>query len=317
MSSKQVNYTQLSNTVLDALIQAPLTVRQYKVCLAIIRKTIGYNKASDDISVSQLSEVTGVQKNHIYDTLQELKNRQVLTVLDGQYGFVLSVNTNVKNWDFDQKTTPKIVSKKPIKSQLRTPNLGLEKAEEVSPNLGLNSVPTWDQNDSQLGTKTSPNLGHNNIQLDKIQTQNTTPKDNVRTTQPKTSGFSVVLMMQSCEGLSESVATDFSEYRKKKKAPINQTIWTKICEEIKKSGMSANDALTETMLAGWQGVKAEWLINRASKQSNIIQLNNRTNYQSWQSKEDERKAFNSASMAAFLGEDADLNVIDGEVRHVV
>lgn len=96
-----------------------------------------------------------------------------------------------------------------------------------------------------------------------------------KTTAKKSSELSANFMIETCDGLSESVATDFVQYRKTKRAPLNQTIWTKICDEIKKSGMSANDALTEAMLAGWQGVKAEWLINRSNKsQAQAIQQSN-------------------------------------------
>lgn len=110
-----------------------------------------------------------------------------------------------------------------------------------------------------------PSINHSNATTKKIIT--------------KTVGFSVSFMVETCEGLSESIAGDFVQYRKMKKAPLNQTIWSRICDEIKKSGMTANDALSETMLAGWQGVKAEWLINRSNKaQAQTIQQPNQHIY---------------------------------------
>ena len=40
-------YTRLANDLLDALIEADLTKHQYKVALAVIRKTYGFNKSMD------------------------------------------------------------------------------------------------------------------------------------------------------------------------------------------------------------------------------------------------------------------------------
>ena len=65
-------HTRIINTLLDALASAPLTARQYRVLIAIIRKTYGYQKKADRLSVSQLAECTGIHQRHISTTLAEL-----------------------------------------------------------------------------------------------------------------------------------------------------------------------------------------------------------------------------------------------------
>ena len=56
-------YTRIANELLDALLAADLTKHQYKVALAIVRKTYGFNKPFDRITNSQISE-RGVVSGH-------------------------------------------------------------------------------------------------------------------------------------------------------------------------------------------------------------------------------------------------------------
>ncbi|CTW89132.1 replication protein o [Escherichia coli] len=51
-------YARLSNMLLEAYSGADLTKRQFKVLLAILRRTYGWNKPMDRITDSQLSEIT-------------------------------------------------------------------------------------------------------------------------------------------------------------------------------------------------------------------------------------------------------------------
>jgi hypothetical protein len=69
-------------------------------------------------------------------------------------------------------------------------------------------------------------------------------------------------MLLSLPDLSIDAATDYLEWRKFKKAPLNRTIWKTISKHIAMSGWSADDALGEAMSAGWLSLRAEWLNNR-------------------------------------------------------
>lgn len=60
-------------------------------------------------------------------------------------------------------------------------------------------------------------------------------------------------------GIEESVADDWIELRKKKKASNSQTSLNAIKNEIKKSGRGANECIVEAVSRGWQGFKAEWI----------------------------------------------------------
>lgn len=69
--------------------------------------------------------------------------------------------------------------------------------------------------------------------------------------------------------LTEQTARDYFQFRKKK-GPLNTTIWNTVLtelEECRKAGLDADKALAEAMTAGWQGFKTDWLVNRLKKQA--------------------------------------------------
>lgn len=59
--------------------------------------------------------------------------------------------------------------------------------------------------------------------------------------------------------VDRQVAADFVAMRKAKKAPISQTALKMIQAESVKAGMTMQDALSECVLRGWTGFKADWV----------------------------------------------------------
>ncbi|MGN5187218.1 replication protein [Aeromonas veronii] len=71
-------YTRLANDLLDALIEADLTKHQYKVALAVIRKTYGFNKSMDWMTNEQIAEVTNIPATRVSTAKNELLRMGVL-----------------------------------------------------------------------------------------------------------------------------------------------------------------------------------------------------------------------------------------------
>ena len=65
-------YTRIANELLDALLAADLTKHQYKVALAIVRKTYGFNKSFDRITNSQISELTNLPETRVSTAKNQL-----------------------------------------------------------------------------------------------------------------------------------------------------------------------------------------------------------------------------------------------------
>lgn len=76
-------------TILDAALAADLGKRQWAVFAAVLRQTLGYRKVADDLSSGRLSQLTGIQRNHIWQAKQELVDRGLLLSAPGKFGEVL------------------------------------------------------------------------------------------------------------------------------------------------------------------------------------------------------------------------------------
>lgn len=71
-------YTPIANEILEKLSKINLTAYQYRVLFYIFRKTYGYHKKEDWISISQIVEATGLKQSHVSRTKKELVNKNIL-----------------------------------------------------------------------------------------------------------------------------------------------------------------------------------------------------------------------------------------------
>jgi phage replication O-like protein O len=68
---KKPAYTQVPNIIFDDIMKE-LTGAQTKILMCICRKTFGWQKEKDKISISQISEMTGLKKTCIIDSIKVL-----------------------------------------------------------------------------------------------------------------------------------------------------------------------------------------------------------------------------------------------------
>lgn len=79
-------YARLSNMLLEAYSGADLTKRHFKVLLAILRKTYGWNKPMDRITDSQLSEITKLPVKRCNEAKLELVRMNIIKQQGGMFG---------------------------------------------------------------------------------------------------------------------------------------------------------------------------------------------------------------------------------------
>ena len=91
-------YTKIANELLDAILLFDFSERQCKIVFAIIRKTYGYNKKQDDISLSQLSAITKIPNNHVSSIISKLVEMNVIIKNKGKFANVLSINKAYDSW---------------------------------------------------------------------------------------------------------------------------------------------------------------------------------------------------------------------------
>ncbi|MBD9419834.1 replication protein [Achromobacter sp. ACM04] len=91
-------HTRLANELLEAMCLAGFSARQWAIVMAVVRKTYGYGKKSDDISLGQLSSMTGIAKPHASRAVNSLVAAGVLRRSAGTFGNSLSLNKRYKQW---------------------------------------------------------------------------------------------------------------------------------------------------------------------------------------------------------------------------
>ncbi len=93
-------WTLVADELLEAFARTNFTSRESRIIWAIIRKTYGFKKTWDEISYSQLTELTRIKKQNIGITIHRLVNRRILTRESlGEYkGFRIRLQKDYDQW---------------------------------------------------------------------------------------------------------------------------------------------------------------------------------------------------------------------------
>lgn len=91
-------YARLANMLLEEYAGADLTKRQFKVLLAVLRLTYGWNKKIDRISDSQISEIARLPVKRCNEAKLQLVEMNILIQRGRQFG----PNKNVSEWRIPQ-----------------------------------------------------------------------------------------------------------------------------------------------------------------------------------------------------------------------
>lgn len=107
MSNVQLEngFTRIANELLDELCRFPFSKRQLKVMLFLARKTYGFNKKTDDLTVVQIANGTGLTRPHASATLAELDSMKCVLKRDGKRGYIIGINKNFGQWVPSQNGT--------------------------------------------------------------------------------------------------------------------------------------------------------------------------------------------------------------------
>lgn len=81
MSKKEEGYTRLPNALIDGQIMADLNDKAFKCLLLIIRQTLGFDRASHPISVTQFQKFCGIKKRDtVMASIKELEEVGIVVV---------------------------------------------------------------------------------------------------------------------------------------------------------------------------------------------------------------------------------------------
>ena len=117
------NHTQIPNIIIDRHM-AELSHAQFKVLMAICRKTIGWHKQSDYISISQIVELAGVSNKTVVGAIKQLEKKGfIVTQKTNRSTTLITINyevTSVVSTPTSVMVTPPSVVSTPVTSVVST-----------------------------------------------------------------------------------------------------------------------------------------------------------------------------------------------------
>ena len=99
------NSLPIIHDLVEGFACAKLSTYEFNIIWAVIRKTYGWDKSKDWISLSQLSAMTGILPNHCSRTLKKLFEKNIFTRNGRSFG----INKNRSSWKIPKQVLPKQV----------------------------------------------------------------------------------------------------------------------------------------------------------------------------------------------------------------
>ena len=127
MANPQVEngYTKIANAIMDALIAVDLSGQDFKITLLVVRKTYGFHKSEDSISLSQMMAATGMGKIRCSQVVNRLQLMNLLTVTENINGIgkKYKFNKNFESWNTVKENINRYKKTKSTVNVLRNPPL--------------------------------------------------------------------------------------------------------------------------------------------------------------------------------------------------
>lgn len=112
MANPQIEngYTKIANEILEALIRTSLSGQELKIALLVIRKTYGFSKKVDFISLTQMAKALACSKIRCAQVVKNLEAMKVLTVNENINGVGKSYrfNKDYSQWNTVNKNINRI-----------------------------------------------------------------------------------------------------------------------------------------------------------------------------------------------------------------
>ena len=228
MSDFVVNSFQLPNSVIDELL-ADLTGAELKCYLYVLRKTKGWNKEEDAISVSQFMKVTGLSNRKVIDACERLVE---LGLLEQKIG----------------SNKIKVFSVKDYKTSSSEESSLVKKVHSSSEESSLVKKVHSSSEESSLSVVKKVHTQNNNI-------NNTTKNNNNNTRTAKTN----VKDLLAEYGVTGQLADEFIAHRKFRKAPITKRVMALIANNARIAGIETSFAIEIILAKGtWVTFDATW-----------------------------------------------------------
>ncbi|MCF3016596.1 replication protein [Neisseria gonorrhoeae] len=250
------NSFQIANAVVDDFL-CRMSGNAWKCYAVIVRKTTGWQKEIDYISVSQFKNLTGIKTDvTVADALKELVELNLIASVK-RHGQVTGYRINMpepspenggtatpKNWVHPKNgTTPK--------------NWGVLPPE----NGGTTTPKNWG---STKHTTKPTNTKHSiSASAAADAPLSAEPPETAPAAKAKKTGrHETELSLLADYGITGQAAEDFLQVRKAKRQPLTETAMRLIAADAEKCGMTALQAAEYAIASGWGSFRADWLQNK-------------------------------------------------------
>ena len=232
------NSFQISNAVIDEYL-SKMSGNAWKCYGLIVRKTRGWQKTHDSLSVSQIQEATGIKSE---ETVEKAINELVDLGLIGKQSRVGLPNVYFLISDPKKGVVPPTKNGVPLKNGVTPP-----------PKNGV--------------TPPLKNGGHINTKYKKQISTNVDINTAHEKTAKKPTKHEADLALLAEHGIAGQIAEDFLTIRKAKRQPLTETAMRLIASEAQKVGMTAFQAVMFSIGNGWGSFRADWIRKTFGKQS--------------------------------------------------
>lgn len=98
---KEKGYTPIANEIMEALYRAEMSGQEFRLTLLILRKTYGFQKGEDMVSLSQMMAETGMTKTRCSQIINLLQLQKIVTVTENCNGICkkYKFNKDFDTWD--------------------------------------------------------------------------------------------------------------------------------------------------------------------------------------------------------------------------
>ena len=239
------NSFQIANSVIDEYL-SQMSGNALKCYILIVRKTRGWQKTHDSLSISQIQKFTGIRKE---ETVQKAINELIDLGLIGKQSRIGLPNEYFLISDPKKVVTP-------------PPKNGAHPENGVPPKKGVTPPP-------KMGVGPPPKKGgHINTKNKKQISTNVDINTAHEKTAKKPTKHEADLALLAEHGIDGQIAEDFLTIRKAKRQPLTETAMRLIASEAQKVGMTAFQAVMFSIGNGWGSFRADWVRNKTfGKQS--------------------------------------------------
>ncbi|MGO0633420.1 replication protein [Pseudomonas sp. SAR267] len=239
----------MDNQLMDGLLAIDLPAREMKIVLYVAKATINFGAGAQRIPATDIAKAIHAHPDTVSKAISSLLRRRVLFREGGARGDI-GVN-DPKDWVYviDPNQTKTADSAKVVR-------------------IGEESKQTKTDESLLYSKKETPyvNLPSEDITCPPRGLVESDPEPEAKPDRKTPFGLTQ-LMADNPHQVPKQLLVDWLALRKAKRAAVSETVWATVNEELAKcaeAGITAVTAITEALSAGWQGFKADWVINRVN-----------------------------------------------------